>query len=154
MLQQGYVHVVDADLQSYFNTIPHDKLLLARLQMRIKDGSVLGLISESLISGVMEKQVYKETIESTPQGGVLSPLLSNIYLHQFDLLMEEIGKRTRTKNTSNKIQNCSLYKRSLHLPGCEFYRDIRRGDPKSSGNLRIRSKGNLGRIRPSKKKFL
>ncbi|OXS53619.1 group II intron reverse transcriptase/maturase [Bacillus sp. V-88] len=91
-LQKGYAHVVDADLQSYFDTIPHDKLL-ARLRMRIKDGSVLGLISEFLTSGVMEEQVYEETIEGAPQGGVLSPLLSNIYLHQLDLLMEERGQR-------------------------------------------------------------
>lgn len=91
-LKEGYVHVVDADLQSYFDTIPHDKLLKL-IRKRIVDGSVLKLIRDFLTAGVMQEQVYQETQEGAPQGGVLSPLLSNIYLHQLDLLMAERGQR-------------------------------------------------------------
>lgn len=90
----GCVHVVDADLKSYFDTIPHDKLLLS-VRSRVIDRSVVKLIGLWLTAGVMEDmQVRKETT-GTPQGGVISPLLANLYLHWLDRHWERkaLGKR-------------------------------------------------------------
>lgn len=83
-IDQGRCEVYDADLQSYFDTIPHDKLMLC-LRMRIADRSVLRLIRLWLEAAVQEegKPPTKPT-GGTPQGGVISPLLANIYLHWFD----------------------------------------------------------------------
>lgn len=91
-LDQGYVYIVDADLQSYFDTIPHEKLM-ERVQDKISDGKVLELIQGFLKQGILED--CKEWIpeQGSPQGAVLSPLLANIYLHPLDQLMENKGYR-------------------------------------------------------------
>jgi len=91
-LDQGFVHVVDADLTSYFDTIPHEELM-ERIQEKIADGKVLNLIQGFLKQGILEE--CKEWIpeKGSPQGAVLSPLLSNIYLHPLDKLMEDKGIR-------------------------------------------------------------
>lgn len=91
-LKDGYQYVIDADLQSYFDTIPHDKLE-QQIRKRVTDGSVIQLIHQFLDAGVMEGELYQDTPEGAPQGGVLSPLISNIYLHQLDQLMTERGHR-------------------------------------------------------------
>ncbi|MBU8791568.1 group II intron reverse transcriptase/maturase [Oceanobacillus caeni] len=91
-LSAGYHYVIDADLQSYFDTIPRDKLE-QQIRKRVTDGSVIQLIHQFLSAGVMEGERYQETPGGAPQGGVLSPLLSNIYLHQLDQLMTERGHR-------------------------------------------------------------
>jgi RNA-directed DNA polymerase len=91
-LQQGRRQVYDADLQSYFDTIPHEKLMLA-VQKRIVDGSVLKLLRMWLKAVMIEPpegpgkppKVYRSK-QGTPQGGVISPLLANLYLHWFDHL--------------------------------------------------------------------
>jgi RNA-directed DNA polymerase len=87
-LAQGYGEVYDADLQGYFDSIPHDKLM-ACLRMRIADRSVLHLIRMWLEASVVEKTEDNQTKvhrpgQGTPQGGVISPLLANLYLHWFD----------------------------------------------------------------------
>ena len=89
-LQAGRREVYDADLQSYFDTIPHDKLLAA-VKVRVADRSVLSLIRMWLTAVVVEEdkesggppKVSRPT-QGTPQGGVVSPLLANLYLHWFD----------------------------------------------------------------------
>lgn len=91
-LKAGYREVYDADLRSYFDTIPHDKLL-ACLRMRIADRSVLKLIHQWLEAVVVEdgedgRPTYRRNKRGTPQGGVISPLLANIYLHWFDRLFQ------------------------------------------------------------------
>ncbi|WP_096186455.1 group II intron reverse transcriptase/maturase [Evansella halocellulosilytica] len=91
-LNAGYHYVIDADLQSYFDTIPHDKLE-HQIRKRVTDGSIIKLIHRFLRAGVMVGDRYEDTPEGAPQGGVLSPLLSNIYLHQLDQLMTERGHR-------------------------------------------------------------
>lgn len=88
-LEEGYTAVYDADLAGYFDTIPHDKLMKA-LEMRIADRSVLKLIRMWLKSQVVERgpgggqTISARPERGTPQGGVISPLLANIYLHWFD----------------------------------------------------------------------
>lgn len=90
LLKQGYAFVVDADLKSYFDTIPHDRLM-ARLREKIADGRVLSLIESFLKAAVMDGSETHVPESGTPQGAVLSPLLSNIYLDPLDHLMEQAG---------------------------------------------------------------
>ena len=94
-LAQGRCEVYDADLEGYFDSIPHDKLLLC-VRMRVVDGSVLGLIKQWLSAPVEEKDENGRTrrrrnAQGTPQGGVISPILANIYLHWFDRLFTRRG---------------------------------------------------------------
>jgi len=90
LLQQGYVYVVDADLKSYFDTIPHARLL-GRLRERIADGRILALIETFLTAGIFDGLEEWEPEAGTPQGAVLSPLLSNIYLNPLDHLLAKQG---------------------------------------------------------------
>jgi RNA-directed DNA polymerase len=90
LLKAGYTHVVDADLKSYFDTIPHDRLL-ALVAKKVSDGKVLNLIEAFLHQGVLDGLAQWTPEEGTPQGAVISPLLSNIYLDPLDHLMAETG---------------------------------------------------------------
>ncbi|WP_240703177.1 group II intron reverse transcriptase/maturase [Cohnella luojiensis] len=91
-LMEGYTYVIDADLKSYFDTIPHEKLIEA-VREEVVDGSVLELIRRFLHAGVLENGSFHLNELGTPQGGVISPLLANIYLHPLDKLMTERGHR-------------------------------------------------------------
>lgn len=90
LIKQGYVHVVDADLKSYFDTIPHNRLM-DRLKEKIADGSLLSLIQLFLEANIMESGQEWTPAAGAPQGAVLSPLLSNIYLDPLDHLMSKSG---------------------------------------------------------------
>jgi RNA-directed DNA polymerase len=92
LLKDGYTHVVDADLQSYFDTIPHERLM-ARVEERISDGRVLDLIRGWLKADILEGLDRWTPAEGSPQGAVISPLLANIYLDPLDRLMAEHGYR-------------------------------------------------------------
>ena len=88
LLRAGRTHVVDVDIKGYFDAIPHDRLM-ALVSEHIADGRVLGIIEGFLKQGVMEGGELAKTEEDepqgTPQGGVISPLLANIYLYQWRL---------------------------------------------------------------------
>ena len=91
-LMDGYTFVIDADIKTYFDAIPHQKLIeLIREEM--VDGSVLALILQFLKSGILEDGIVHESYSGSPQGGVISPLLANIYLHPLDQLMVSRGHR-------------------------------------------------------------
>jgi RNA-directed DNA polymerase len=92
LLKEGYTHVVDADLKSYFDTIPHGRLM-ALVKGSISDSRVLALIDGFLQQEIMSEIACWQPTTGTPQGAVLSPLLANLYLHPLDLLMEQGGYR-------------------------------------------------------------
>jgi len=91
-VQEGYEWVVDIDLEKFFDRVNHD-MLMARVAREVKDKRVLKLIRAYLNSGVMVNGVVMETEEGTPQGGPLSPLLSNIMLDDLDKELEKRGHK-------------------------------------------------------------
>ena len=88
----GYTWIVDIDLEKFFDTVCHDKLI-AIIMKTIHDGELVSLIRKYLVSGVMENGVVSPTKVGTPQGGNLSPLLSNIMLNELDKELEKRGLR-------------------------------------------------------------
>jgi RNA-directed DNA polymerase len=90
LLKQGLKWVVDADLKSYFDTIPHEQLLKL-IEEKVADGRVLELLRKYLKQGALEDMREWQPEAGTPQGAVISPLLSNIYLNPLDHLMESSG---------------------------------------------------------------
>lgn len=90
LLEKGHHYVVDADLKSYFDTIPHNRLM-ARIEEKVSDGRVLNLIRSYLKQRVMDSLKDWTPEAGTPQGAVISPLLSNIYLDSLDHQMAEQG---------------------------------------------------------------
>lgn len=91
-LNDGYDWVVDIDLERFFDTVNHDKLMRI-IANTIDDGDVISLIRKYLVSGVMVKGTFEETPVGTPQGGNISPLLSNIMLNELDKELESRGLR-------------------------------------------------------------
>lgn len=94
-IKEGLTEIYDADLKGYFDSIPHDKLM-ACVKMRITDRSVLELIRMWLAAPIVEEKEGKnmpptKNDKGTPQGGVISPLLANIYLHWFDTVFHRSG---------------------------------------------------------------
>ena len=91
LLKAGHAWVVDADLKSYFDTIPHERLL-ALVKARVADGRVLALVESFLRAGVLEEaKGWRPTEWGTPQGGVISPLLANLYLNPLDHQVAGLG---------------------------------------------------------------
>jgi RNA-directed DNA polymerase len=91
LLKAGYSWIVDADLKGYFDSIPQEPLVRL-VEERVSDRRLLGLIQQSLRAGVMEEMKgWEPTEQGTPQGGVLSPILANIYLNSLDHLMVQLG---------------------------------------------------------------
>lgn len=103
---EGYTQVVDIDLAKYFDTVNHD-VLMRLVGKEVKDKTVLKMIRGFLKSGVMENGLVSPTSEGTPQGGNLSPLLSNIYLTEFDRMLEDRGHKF-----VRYADDCNIYVRS------------------------------------------
>jgi len=92
---EGYINagrqwIIDLDLRKFFDKVQHD-YLMSRVRQRVKDKTLLQLIGKYLRSGIMEQGEVQERLEGTPQGGPLSPLLSNILLHELDVELEKRG---------------------------------------------------------------
>jgi len=92
LINDGYEWIVDIDLERFFDTVNHDRLMNIIFKT-IKDGDVMSLISKFLKSGVMIHGKYEESTIGTPQGGSMSPLLSNIMLNELDKELEKRGLR-------------------------------------------------------------
>lgn len=105
-IEAGYKWVVDIDMAAFFDTVNHDRLM-ARMKQIISDKRVLRLVNAYLKSGVMVNGVVVETTDGTPQGGPLSPLLSNIVLDELDRKLEERGHRF-----VRYADDCNIYVRS------------------------------------------
>ena len=90
--QQGYTHVLDADVSGFFDNLSH-AAIMAELSKVVADGNILRLIEKFLTAGVMEGGQYQATRVGTPQGGVVSPLLANIALNLLDWTLSEVGFR-------------------------------------------------------------
>jgi RNA-directed DNA polymerase len=105
-LASGYRWVVDLDLEKFFDRVNHD-LLMGRLARRVSDTRVLTLVRAFLNAGVLENGLFSATEEGTPQGGPLSPLLSNIVLHALDGELERRGHRF-----VRYADDCNVYVRS------------------------------------------
>lgn len=91
-MNDGYQWVVDIDLEKFFDNVNHDKLI-SLIMKDVKCGEIVSLINKFLKSGIMIDDEYKESVIGTPQGGNLSPLLSNIMLNQLDKELEARGLR-------------------------------------------------------------
>lgn len=91
-MKEGYRFVVDLDLEKFFDRVNHDRLMM-KISEKVKDKKILLLIRKYLQSGVMEDGIVKPNLEGTPQGGPLSPLLSNIVLDELDKELEKRGHR-------------------------------------------------------------
>ena len=105
-VEAGYKWVVDIDMERFFDTVNHDRLM-ARMKAVVKDKRVLRLVNAYLKAGVMVNGVVVEMKEGTPQGGPLSPLLSNIVLTELDRKLEERGHRF-----VRYADDCNIYVRS------------------------------------------
>lgn len=104
--EQGYKYVVDIDMKAYFDTVNHDKLMYF-VEQKIQDKRVLKLIRMYLTSGIMVNGLFETSEEGTPQGGNLSPLLSNIYLNEFDKLLTKRGHKF-----VRYADDCNIYVKS------------------------------------------
>lgn len=90
LLKEGFSYVVDADLKSYFDTIPHDRLL-EHVETKVSDTRILDLLKGFLSQNIMENMKTWTPVSGTPQGAVISPLLANIYLHPLDEMLNGSG---------------------------------------------------------------
>jgi RNA-directed DNA polymerase len=144
-IAEGYRWVVDLDLEKFFDRVNHDRLM-ARLAWRISDKRMLKLIRAYLMAGVMENGLVSEVTEGTPQGGPLSPLLSNIVLDEFDRELEQRGLRfARYADDSN------IYVRSRRA-GARVMKSITRF---LSERLKLKvNEGKSAVARPWERKFL
>ena len=126
-LNDGCEWVIDLDIEKYFDTVNHDKLI-SILRERVKDDVTLHLIRSFLKAGAMENGVVTPTMEGVPQGGPLSPILANIYLDKFDKELEERGLRfvryaddcnifVKSEMAANRVMNSvsSWLERKLYL---------------------------------------
>ncbi len=144
-IQAGNRWVVDIDLEQFFDRVNHDRLM-AGVEVRVKDKRVLRLVRKYLESGVMVNGVVVESEEGTPQGGPLSPLLSNIYLDELDKELEKRGHKF-----CRYADDCNIYVRSRRA-GERVMASVRR---LVEGRLKLKVNEAKSAVeRPWKRKFL
>jgi group II intron reverse transcriptase/maturase len=142
---EGYRWVVDMDLEKFFDKVNHDRLM-GTLAKRIQDKPLLKLIRKYLQSGVMINGVVSSTLEGTPQGGPLSPLLSNIVLDELDKELERRGHKF-----VRYADDCNIYVKSKRA-GLRTMANIQRF---IEGKLRLKVNEKKSAVdRPWKRKFL
>jgi group II intron reverse transcriptase/maturase len=90
--EEGFTSVVDADIQGFFDNLPH-QIIMQAVAERVADGNILRLVEKFLTSGVMDNGIFKPTTIGTPQGGVVSPLLANIVLNHLDWQLHNAALR-------------------------------------------------------------
>ena len=99
---------IEGDISAYFDTICHRKLI-SLLRKRVQDERLLSLIWKFLRAGVMERKLFKNTKLGTPQGGIISPLLANVYLHELDKYMEKYTGLSRVEKTERRKAGLANY---------------------------------------------
>jgi RNA-directed DNA polymerase len=144
-VEAGYRYVVDTDLEKFFDRVNHD-VLMVRVARRVRDKRILRLIGRYLTSGVMIGRVFRVQEEGTPQGGPLSPLLSNILLDDLDKELERRGHRF-----CRYADDCNIYVKS-RAAGERVMKSITRFLEK---RLRLRVNEEKSAVgRPWERKFL
>ena len=144
-LEEGYRWVVDIDLEKFFDRVHHDRLM-ARLARRVRDKRMLRLIRKFLTSGVLIGGIVSPIEEGTPQGGPLSPLLSNIVLDELDQELERRGHKF-----VRYADDCNIYVRS-ERSGLRVMQSLRR---LITSRLRLRVNESKSAVaRPHERKFL
>ncbi len=145
-LAHGYSNtskwVVDVDLKSYFDTIPHDKLK-ELVRKRVGDKRVLALIHQWLKAGIMEEGNVRNPTDGTPQGGVLSPLLSNIYLNEIDKLWNDNSSVRIVRYADDMVLFCKSHRQA------KFVLDKLRGQLSELGLTLNEEKTKIAHVRES-----
>ena len=144
-IAEGYGFTVDIDLEKFFDRVNHD-MLMGRIAKRVEDKCMLKLIRTFLCAGVMEKGLVSPSEEGTPQGGPLSPLLSNLLLDDLDKELERRGLRF-----VRYADDCNIYVRSRRA-GQRVMRSITRF---LTGKLKLKVNESKSAVaRPAERKFL
>jgi len=149
--KSGAAWVIEGDIQSCFDAIPHG-VILDTLRKRISDERFLALIAKFLKSGVMEEGKLRGTYSGTPQGGIVSPLLANIVLHQFDVWMSERWGANPLKESNIDYRHRQTTAYRQHTRRIKYLREmLQRGEPFPKRRTAVEVKAELKRLEQVRK---